>query len=40
MNPISKGGAQFNQLVSGDGRAIEPIMGNLDNSPRVRLVKI
>jgi anaerobic selenocysteine-containing dehydrogenase len=40
MNPIAKEGAQFNQLVSADEETIEPLAGNLDNSPRVRLVKI
>ncbi len=40
MNPIAKGGAQFNQLVSGDEATIDPIGGGLDNSPRVRLVKV
>ena len=40
MNPIAKGGAQFNQLISGDEATIDPIGGGLDNSPRVRLVKV
>ena len=40
MNPIAKGGAQFNQLVSGDEATIDPVGGGLDNSPRVRLVKV
>jgi len=40
MNPIAKGGAQYNQLVSGDEATIDPVGGGLDNSPRVRLVKV
>lgn len=40
MNPVAKEGAQFNQLVSADEGTIEPLAGNLDNSPRVRLTKI
>jgi len=40
MNPIAREGAQYNQLISADEESIEPVAGNLDNSPRVRLVKI
>jgi hypothetical protein len=39
MNPTLTA-TQFNQLISGDENTIDPVMGNLDNSPRVKLTKV
>jgi len=39
MNPIAWVGAQFNQLCSDEEFTLEPVMGNLENSPRVKIYR-
>jgi len=39
MNPIVKEGSQFNQLLSDEEFTLEPLMGCLENSPRVKITK-
>jgi hypothetical protein len=40
MNPLVREGSQFNQLCSDEEFTLEPVMGNLENSPRVKIYKI
>lgn len=40
MNPLVREGSQFNQLCSDEEFTLEPVMGNLENSPRVKITKI
>jgi hypothetical protein len=40
MNPVVREGSQFNQLCSDEEFTLEPVMGNLENSPRVKITKI
>ncbi|MFA6807924.1 MAG: molybdopterin dinucleotide binding domain-containing protein, partial [Eubacteriales bacterium] len=39
MNPISYDGAHYNALIDDDEPSINPVMGNIENSPRVKIYK-
>lgn len=39
MNPLVREGSQFNQLCSDEEFTLEPVMGCLENSPRVKIYK-
>ncbi len=39
MNPIVRVGSQYNQLLSDEEFTLEPVMGALENSPRVKISK-
>lgn len=40
MNPKAQEGPQFNILLPTDEASINPVMGNIDNSPQVKIYKV